>query len=167
MIAGLVIRAEEARDITAIHEIHVAAFGGDAEAKMVDALRLAAALDISLVALLEDVVVGHVAFSAVRVDDRSIGLGLAPLGVRPKHQRRGVGDALCRRGLLEARVRGFEAIVVLGHPRYYPRFGFAHAPTTFGLRWVGGHDESFFALELTAGALRDVDGLVQYRPEIA
>lgn len=166
MSAAHLVRAEEPQDFAAIREIHTAAFGGQTEANIVEALRVAGALELSFVAVVDDRVVGHVAFSTVTVADRNIGLGLAPVGVFPEHQRRGIGDALCRRGLLEASVRGVGAIVVLGHAAYYPRFGFLHAPTSFDLRWAGGHDESFFALELTDGALRGVQGLVHYRPEL-
>lgn len=130
-----------------------------------DALRSAAALTVSLVMVEDERVVGHIAFSPVTVDGRVIGVGLAPVGVLPSHQKRGLGDALCREGL--ARVKSADACVVLGHAAYYPRFGFKHAPTTFDLRWEGGHDDSFFAMELVDGALANVKGVVRYHPAVA
>lgn len=139
---------------------------------MVDRLRTAGALTISLVWVADTTLVGHIAFSPVTIDAGGHSghagghdvLGLAPVGVLPSHQRRGIGDALCREGLARARQLGARACVVLGHAGYYPRFGFRHAPSTWGLRWRGGHDESFFALEFVAGALSA--GVVRYRPEI-
>lgn len=160
------IRPEEPRDLMEIRAVHAAAFGGLAEAHIVDALRSAGALSISLVATDGARVVAHIAFSPVTVDDVVIGLGLAPVGVLPSHQRRGCGDALCRAGLERARALGARAVVVLGRPAYYARFGFRHAPSTFDLRWQGGHDESFFAQELVDGALANMRGLVRYHPAV-
>src|SRR5687768_7361750 len=128
------IRPETPRDLAEIRSVHVAAFGGPDEARIVDALRDAGALTLSLVAIEDDRVVGHIAFSPVTLDGRAIGVGLAPVGVQPSHQRLGIGDALCREGLARVRTSGAQACVVLGHAAYYPRFGFKHAPTTFGLR---------------------------------
>jgi putative acetyltransferase len=162
------IRPETPRDLAEIRSIHAAAFGGPDEARIVDALRDAGALTVSLVA--EDDggrVVGHIAFSPVTVDGRVIGVGLAPVGILPSHQRLGIGDALCRAGLARARELGARACVVLGHAAYYPRFGFVRASARFGLRWEGGHDESFFAMELVDGALTDVRGTVRYHPAVA
>lgn len=164
---SIAIRPERPDDLAGIRAVHDAAFAGTAESRIVDALRSAGALPIPLVAFLDDVVVGHVAFSPVTVDGRDVGaLGLAPVGVLPSHQRAGIGDALCRRGLEVARENGTRACVVLGHASYYPRFGFAHAASTFDLRWEGGHDESFFALALVPDALLGVHGVVRYRPEV-
>jgi putative acetyltransferase len=165
------IRPETPRDLAEIRQVHLAAFGGTNEARIVDALRDAGALIVSLVATDEERVVGHIAFSPVTLlDGRMIGVGLAPVGVLPSHQKRGIGDALCREGLARARDNGARACVVLGHPAYYARFGFQHASTTWGLRWQGGHDDSFFAMELVDGALalvRQTNGVVRYHAAVA
>lgn len=164
--AAYAIRPERPDDREGIRAVHDAAFKGTAESRIVDALRAAGALTISLVALVNDVIVGHIAFSPVTIDGRDVG-ALAPVGVLPSHQHAGIGDALCCRGLETARELGVRACVVLGHASYYPRFGFMHAPSTFALRWEGGHDDSFFALELVHDALDGRQGVVRYRPEVS
>jgi putative acetyltransferase len=114
--------------------------------------------------------VGHIAFSPVTVDgDDGGALGLAPMGVRPAWQRRGVGRALVDAGLAELRLRrpAVPFVVVVGHASYYPRhFGFVPG-ARFGLRWEGGHDESFFVLPLGAPERAVPGGVVRYRPEVA
>ena len=163
------IRAEEAHDRAAIHAVNAAAFGTSAEANLVEALREQAAPLISLVALEGDAVVGHILFSPVthpgRPDLRI--MGLAPMAVAPAHQRQGIGSALVRAGLEECRRLGFDAVVVLGHPDYYPRFGFRPS-TRFGIRSEYDVPEDvFMVLELVPGALRDAPGIVRYHAAFA
>jgi len=145
--------------------VNTAAFGGRLEADLVEALHREGAAVVALVAEIEgDVVVGHILFSPVSVEPatpRRI-LGLAPMAVAPGFQARGIGTRLVREGLERCRAAGVEAVVVLGHTEYYPRFGFRPAHT-FGLHC--GYDvpaDVFMALELVPGALRDVSGLVRY-----
>lgn len=165
----LEIREETSADVSAIHALNAAAFETDAEARLVDALRANGALDLSLVALADGAVVGHVAFSAVTVtsDARTArGVGLAPMAVAPSFQRRGVGGRLIEEGLRRLRARGEPFCVVLGHASYYPRHGFAKA-SDHGIRWEKpAPDEVFFVQELVAGGLRGVSGVVRYRPEL-
>ncbi|MEW6280980.1 MAG: N-acetyltransferase [Candidatus Eremiobacterota bacterium] len=116
------IRPEEASDRAGVRAVHEAAFGGAAEADLVDALRGAPG-SVSLVAELEGRVVGHLLLSLAQVDDGPI-LALAPMGVLPDFQRRGVGSALVRAALEAV---GDADVVVLGHPGFYPRFGFVPA----------------------------------------
>jgi putative acetyltransferase len=141
---------------------------------MVAAVRDAGAATVSLVAGLcpDDrahqpwPIVGHVLLSPVRIDGRSDppGLGLAPLAVLPAHQRRGIGQRLTREALRRAAALGHAYVVVLGHPAYYPRFGFVPA-SRFGLRYEQSvPDDVFLALELTPGALDGVSGVVRYLP---
>lgn len=163
-----VIRPEIPADIPQIHAVVAAAFETDAEARLVDALRASGNATISLVAEQEGAIVGHILFSPVTVDGTAVPvLGLAPVSVVPAHQRQGIGGALIREGLTRAAARGYTAAVLLGHPEYYPRFGFVPA-SRFGLRCeYDCPDEAFMALELSPGALAGLSGLVQYRAEFA
>ena len=132
-----------------------------------EGLRAAGAAVISLVAEREGAVVGHVLFSPVTGEGEAQAwdaLGLGPMAVAPVAQRRGIGSALVRAGLAACRAQGHLVVLVLGHPAYYPRFGFRPAATA-GLRWEHGHDEAFFVAELEPGALGGRSGVVRYRPE--
>jgi putative acetyltransferase len=128
------IRAERPEDIAAIGAVTRAAFQGTphssgTEAAIVDALRAADALTVSLVAVQNDEVVGHVAFSPVTIDSKSAGwFGLGPVSVWPDRQRMGIGQALIRRGLDLLEEMGADGCVVLGDPEYYGRFGFKSDP---------------------------------------
>ena len=73
--------------------------------------------------------------------------------MRPDAQRRGIGDRLCRAGIEAVRMMGAEAVIVLGHPPYYPRFGFSHAAAANVISPYATHGDAFMALELTPGAL--------------
>jgi putative acetyltransferase len=109
-------------------------------------------------------VIGHILFSPVTLDLKSLPLlmGLAPMAVVPGRQRTGVGSALVNAGLHECRVLGAVAIVVVGHPEYYPRFGFVRA-SSFGLACeFEVRDEAFMALELVESALRRSPGVIRY-----
>jgi putative acetyltransferase len=162
------IRSERGDDVAAIRAVHCAAFPTDDEARLVDRLRAAHHLKVSLVAEVDGVVVGHIAFSPVSVVGpigRCQGLGLAPLAVRPPHQRCGVGSVLVREGLAKCRQEGAGFVVVLGHPGYYPRFGFRRASLA-GLSNEYGADEAFMVLELEPGTIL-AGGLVKYGVEFA
>jgi len=163
-----VIRPEQPADEAAIRQINEAAFPTAGEARLVDALRAASRLTISLVATVADSLLGHVAFSPVRIEGvpESAGLGLGPLAVSPTHQRQGIGGQLIEEGLKAAAQAGFSFVVVLGEPRYYSRFGFVTA-SRFGLTNEYGADEAFMICELHPGGLPDADGLVKYAPEFA
>lgn len=156
------IRPEQAADPAPIGAVHRAAFPTPLEAQLVDALRVADLLTVSLVAAAQRDILGHVAFSPVAVAGvQGKGLGLAPLAVQPQAQKQGVGAALVRAGLAACERLGAPFVVVLGEPAYYRRFGFAPAS-----RWrldneYGAADE-FMALELVAGGIPHEGGLVQY-----
>jgi putative acetyltransferase len=161
------IRPERAGDVAAVHAVHCEAFPNDDEARLVARLREGGRATVSLVAEVGGKVVGHVVFSPVTIATESglrSGLGLAPLAVLPAHQRLGIGSALAREGVEVSRRQGVGFVVVLGHPEYYPRFGFRRA-SELGLRNEYGADEAFMALELQAGALPPAGGLVKYGPE--
>ena len=165
------VRSETEADIQAIHRINELAFEQPAEAKLVDSLREVASPFISLVAVDHDRVVGHICFTPVTVE-RSDGTietiaGLAPMAVTPELQKRGVGSRLITAGLDACRRAGFTAVVVLGHPNYYPRFGFRPA-SQFGLRSeYDVPDPVFMALELTPGSLQNLSGLARYHAAFA
>lgn len=163
------IRPEALADIGGIADVHRRAFGGSVEATLVDALRQQARPLVSLVAVHEEAVVGHILFTPVTLPSRPELplMSLAPLAVLPSHQRQGIGSALVRAGLEECRRLGRVACVVLGHPAFYPRFGFSPA-SGFGLRSeYDVADELFMAVELQAGALHGLAGTIRYHPAFA
>jgi len=164
MPRSFTIREERPGDEPGISALIVSAFPGDEEARLVDLLRRDARPLISLVAEDDSEILGHILFSPVTlkgyIELRL--MGLAPMAVRPDRQRSGTGTALVEAGLDACRRLGIDAVVVLGHPGYYPRFGFAPA-SRFGLRcrW-DVPDDVFMALELEGGRLRGADGCVEY-----
>lgn len=162
------IRLELPDDESAIRETNEQAFGSPAEATLVDRLR-GSPDSISLVATLGDRVVGHILFTPISMEPaaRVRVAGLAPMAVRPEHQRSGIGSQLVRAGLDHCRERGYAAVVVVGHPQFYPRFGFVRASTKGLTCEFPVRDEVFMALEVDTGALADARGLVRYRPEFS
>lgn len=147
--------------------VTAAAFPSAAEANLVDALRRQRASLVSLVADEGGRVVGHILFSPVTLNDADEGiLGLAPMAVWPEQQRQGIGSELVRAGLDASRLRGAAAVVVVGHPAFYPRFGFIPA-SRFGLRCeYDVPDDVFMALELRFGVLR-TGGFIRYHAAFA
>lgn len=162
----MTVRPECPGDAAVIFAVHAACFPTDAEARLVDALRAAGRLAVSLVAEADATVVGHVAFSPVTTAAGHTGAGLAPVAVLPGHRRRGVAAGLVRAGLDACRAAGFGWAVVLGEPGYYARFGFRPAPDV-GLSDEYGGGPAFQAVELLPGALPIGAGLVRYAPEFA
>jgi putative acetyltransferase len=146
------------------------AFGQDREADLVDRLRANGKVILSLVAELNRQVVGHILFSPVTIEsaDRTITvLGLAPMAVLPPYQKRGIGGRLVERALAMLKAAGHRGVVVLGHPEYYPRFGFVPAGG-FGIRSeYDSPDAAFMALELVPDGLKDCAGLAKFQPEFA
>lgn len=128
------IELERPADVAAIHRLTLAAFddvpySDQTEARIVDALRDAGALTLSLVAWREEEIIGHAAFSPVRVNGQDVGLfGLGPVSVRAEHQRSGVGSAIVHDGLDRLKAKGATGCVVFGDPGYYGRFGFVSDP---------------------------------------
>jgi putative acetyltransferase len=162
------VRLEQPRDVADVRETNEQAFGAPLEARIVDALR-GSPDSISFVAILDDQVIGHILFTPVSIEPPvSVRVaGLAPMSVRPDHQRMGVGGQLVRVGLEECQRRGYSAVVVVGHPEYYPQFGFVPADTK-GLKCeFPVPRETFMVIELEPGALTRLAGVVRYRPEFA
>ncbi len=162
------VRLEAAGDAAAVRDVNQQAFAGPVEARIVDALR-GSPDSISLVAIVDEHVVGHILFTPVTIDPPA-GVrvaGLAPMSVRPDLQRVGVGRELIRVGFQECRRHNYSAVVVVGHPEYYPRFGFLPADT-WGLQYVDPVPRDvFMATELERGALTGCAGIVRFRPEFA
>jgi putative acetyltransferase len=123
---------------------------------------------LSLVAEKDGHVVGHILFSPVTIEPfagQVSAVGLAPMAVLPDQQGKGIGTRLVEEGLAELRRLGHDVVVVVGHPDYYPRFGFKRA-SLFGLRTeIDCPDEAFMAIELRPGALAGRGGRVRYRSE--
>lgn len=164
----MTIRLEKPEDVPAIRIVNERAFGSSSEADIVDALRRNGKATISLVAEDEGRVIGHILFSPVTVEtgERELaGLGLAPVAVLPEFQNRGVGSSLVEQGIERCREAGHSFVVVLGHPHYYPRFGFTPA-SRFGIKCeYDVADENFMAMELREGALQNQAGMARYQPE--
>lgn len=158
------IRTERADDFAAVHAINASAFATPSEASLVDALRAEARPIVSLVAENEGTVVGHILFSPVTLSGHA-GLkimGLAPKAVAPEHQRKGIGSELVRAGLEQCKKSGFDAVVVLGHPEYYPHFGFSPS-SRFGIdSEYGVPENTFLVLELRPDTLSGKSGRVKY-----
>lgn len=158
------IRAEEEPDRSAVRAVNESAFDTRAEADLVENLHAQAVPVISLVAEEAGSVVGHILFSPVDLPDHPDlkVMGLGPVAVVPERQRQGIGSALVRAGLDRCRRSGVGAVVLVGHPEYYPRFGFAPG-AGFGIRCeYDVPDEAFMALELQPGYLKDASGIVKH-----
>jgi len=166
----LKIRPETEEDLTKITEVNDLAFGQKNEGILVERLRKTDSFisELSLVAELEGKIVGHILFYPVTIrsaDSEFLSLSLGPMAVIPELQRLGIGSQLVSEGLQAAKRLGHRSVIVLGHPEYYPRFGFKPAS-----RWnikapFDAPDEAFMALELVAGELKDKGGTVEYPEE--
>jgi putative acetyltransferase len=165
----ITIRSETPEDYATVYRINTFAFASEGEATLVDKLR-AVHPHVSLVAVKDSRVVGHIFFSPVSVESdvaNFMALGLAPMAVLPKYQNQGIGSQLVRQGLKECESQGHDIVFVVGHPNYYPRFGFSPAKA----KGIGCEypvpDEVFMVVELKPEALGGRTGLVRYRPEFA
>ncbi len=161
------IREEQQEECQEIRQVIVAAFGGALEANVVELLRGRNKAPVTLVAVSDNKIVGHIMFSPVTITlapKAFCAVGLAPLSVLPEFQRQGIGSMLAREGLKKRAAAGFEIAVVLGSHYYYLRFGFSRA-NLYGLGNEYDTDEHFMAIELKNGVLDKVSGTVQYSPE--
>ncbi len=159
MTLEIVIRNETHEDIDAITEVTMAAFrtleiSNHTEQFIVEALRAAQALTVSLVAEIDGRVVGHVAFSPVSISDGTPGwYGLGPVSVLPEYQHRGIGKALIHEGLSRLQSMRARGCCLVGYPQYYKKFGFANAPD---LVPEGVPPEFFLALSFDANVPRGI-----------
>jgi len=162
----MLIRPEEERDWPAVYAVLAAAFETPFEASLVNALREQARPVISLVAQRNQTIVGHIFFSPVSLTghlDLQI-VGMAPVAVAPSQQRQGIGSSLVRAGLECCKHLGVRAVVVLGHSKYYPRFGFVPSSRfAIGCEY-DVPDEVFMVMELQFSYLRGQSGIIKYHP---
>ena len=157
------IRYENPADTPAIRSIHHTAFGRPDEADLVDSLRAEGVIVLSLVAESREQAIGHILFSRMSIDTPTSSIpavSLAPLAVLPAHQRQGIGEQLIRRGLAILREQGERIVIVLGHPNYYPRFGFSTHNTRNLQSPFPPH--ALMALELSPRSLDGIGGKVRY-----
>lgn len=164
------IRHEILEDHPHIKRINDLAFGQPDEGMMVDLLRRNPRFipELSLVALDHGSVVGHILFFPVSIataNTRKTSLSLAPMAVHPDHQSKGIGGRLINEGLAVAKAMGFDSVIVLGHPGYYPRFGFQPA-SRWGIKPpLEAPDEAFMAMELLESGLEGKSGVAEYPRE--
>lgn len=166
----IVIRSERKEDAEAIHEVNRLAFGQEDEALLVQRIRNSSHFipELSLVASQKGQIFGHVLFSLIDIEgqhgNRSV-LSLAPMAVHPDFQNQGIGTKLVREGLKKCRQLGYAIVIVIGHPDYYPRFGFVPARQKGLKAPFPVPDEAFMVLELVPNALAGLKGTVKYPPE--
>lgn len=166
------IREEGPKDIEVIRKLNekafMQAFGQASEANVIDSLRENCTNILSLVAVQDDQVVGHIFFSPVKIDSDKVieGMGLGPMAVLPELQHQRIGSRLVQAGIEILKCRGDPFIIVLGHPEYYPRFGFERA-SLYGIasQWEGVPGEAFMILILNDEAMFGVCGVARYRNE--
>ena len=164
------IREEQPSDIQEIRDVNVQAFGQPQAAELVDKLRSQCGDLLSLIASIEDTVVGHILFSPVSIqsNEQTVeGMGLGPMAVTTEYQRQGVGAELIRAGVERLKGKRCPFVVVLGHPEYYPRFGFEPA-SRLGIQseWKVP-DEAFMIRVLDKSRMQGIAGTTQYRPEFS
>jgi putative acetyltransferase len=158
------IRPVTEADRAAVRAVNEAAFETPAEADLVEALHEKCVSLVSLVADADGGVVGHILFSPVSLNEYAHlnVMGLGPMAVLPDYQRKGVGSALVRRGLTNCKDLGCCAVVVVGYPEYYPRFGFAPARRYALQCEYDVPEDVFMVAELEPGVLNGVSGVVRY-----
>ncbi len=163
------IRTETTEDYEGIDEVNRQAFEQEFEGQLVRKIRMGQNFieDLSLVALEETNIVGHVLFSKIKIQgEREYEtLALAPMAVKPEYQQKGIGKKLVRAGLKKAKDLGFGSVIVLGHSDYYPQFGFQMASQWEIKCPFNVPDESFMAIQLIPGDLEDKSGTVNYPRE--
>jgi len=165
----IIIRPETLKDYTAISEVNKLAFGQENEARLVKNIRQTANFNpkLSLVAIKNEKVVGHILFSPIIIQSLKgniPALALAPLAVCPEFQNQGIGSQLVKQGLEECQRLGHKVVIVIGYPMYYTRFGFSSA-TAKGLSApFPVPDEAFMILEIVPGTLDSISGMVKYPP---
>ena len=159
------IRAARADDAQAIRDVTDAAFGGSEESALIDRLQQDGLVEVSLVAVEDGEIVGHIIFSTLEITDLEHNnpiraVSLAPMAVAPTHQRLGIGSALIHQGIEKCKELGIEAIVVVGHADYYPRFGFsAHLAKCLKSPFSG---HFFMVKPLKEGIFDEFSGIVIY-----
>lgn len=162
------IRKENPGDIDRVYTINLQAFDTSAEADLVDRLRDSGVPITSLIAEFDEKLVGHILFTPMTMNNYNVKIaGLAPMAVLPDYQNKGVGSALIKKGLEYCAKENYAAVAVLGHPNYYPKFGFVPS-TRFDL--ISEYDvpkEVFMIKELKRDSLSRISGIVKYHEEFS
>ncbi len=163
------VRFERPKDIDEVRLLNDKAFGQPVEGRIVDKLRKSCNGILSLVAISNNKVIGHIMFSPVTIEtQRGIieGMSLAPMAVLPELQNQGIGSKLVKEGLRIIKNTKCPFVIVLGHEKYYPRFGFKRA-SKYGLKsqWEGVPDDAFMVIILNDSVMKGVSGIVRYRNE--
>ncbi|MEJ2142275.1 MAG: N-acetyltransferase [Gammaproteobacteria bacterium] len=162
----MIIREEQFSDIEPVWQVNNDAFDTDTEARLVNALRSSGCEYISLVAEIDHKVIGHILFTPVKLTGNENTLkimALAPMAVCKLYQNKGVGSELVKAGLTRCRELGYDAVVVLGHPGYYPKFGFIPSVNYNIKSEYDVPDNVFMILELTPGSLEEHhQGIIKY-----
>lgn len=167
-VHGLIeIREERPGDIAAVREVNRRSFGQDQESNIVDALRTNGATLLSLIAMVNSQVAGHILYSPLTVAENVKGVALGPMAVAPEYQRQGIGARLVEAGNRKIKDAGYPFIIVVGHAEYYPRFGFKPA-SEYGVKCEWDiPDEVFMLLVLDEAKMQGVSGLARYRLEFS
>jgi putative acetyltransferase len=163
------IREESKGDYDAVRIVNDRAFGTPEEGGIVDTLREVCRDTLSLVAVSDGKIVGHIFFSPATIDHQDgqvTGMGLAPMAVLPEFQKQGIGSLLVKEGLRRIEESGCPFIIVVGHPGYYTRFGFERG-SKYGLKcqWDSVPDEGFMVLILDKSTMAGISGVAKYRSE--
>ena len=167
MAVSIEIREERQGDVAAIRDVNQLAFGQPQEGELVDALRANGGVLLSLVAISNGRIVGHILYSPIVVGGEFNGAALGPMAVHPDYQRQGIGSQLVAAGTRRLAEAGCPFVIVLGHPEFYPRFGFTPA-SAFGItcEWdVPG--DAFMVLILDRTKSEGVSGRAHYRSEFS
>jgi putative acetyltransferase len=160
----MIIRMEKTNDHSAVREVDLRAFPSDVEASLVEKLRNYGNI-ISMVALVDGKVVGHIIFSPLTIENGKESfpeLILAPIAVLPEYQNQGIGSQLIEKGIIECRNQGHSIIILVGHPEYYPRFGFKSAEKNGIQHPFKVPEDVFMVYELVPDALQRVNGVLKY-----
>jgi putative acetyltransferase len=168
LVMAIIIREEIEQDVPSVRQVEVAAFDRAGEADLVDKLRWRGVVTLSLVALDQEKIVGHVLFSPGYVSSGSVNLacvGMGPVAVLPEYQRQGIGTLLIEAGLMKCFAGGAKAVFVLGNPAYYSRFGFVRSDR-YGIRCeFDAPPQAFMLKEADKGVLSGWSGVMHYQPE--
>jgi len=167
---NLIIRQESEKDYRGITRCNDLAFKQKGEGVLVEAIRKNPKYipELSLVAEVDAEIIGYILFFPIIIESNQnnfSSLSLAPMSVVPEYQNKGIGTELVKNGLKKARELDFESVIVLGHEKYYPRFGFKPASNWNIKSPFSVPDEAFMAIELIPNALIEVNGIVIYPEE--
>ena len=166
----IIIETETEGDYEQITRLHTIAFNGDREARLVEKLRKTPTYipELSLVAKYRNTIIGHILFYPIKINTyrkKCDSLALAPISVIPSFQNRKVGSRLIKKGLMKAQKLGFKSVLVVGHPEYYPRFGFEKASKHGISAPFDVPDNALFAIELEKDGLKNCSGTIEYPSE--